>query len=159
MRRIAALLLIPAITLACAVDRPTSVSPSDASLSRLGGADQGGQLLTAVLAGANEVPRLGDADGTGTARITVNRGQSQVCYELRVANIEPATAAHIHEAPAGTAGPVVLALTKPNADGVSSGCATVSRELADELAADPADYYVNVHNASFPGGAVRGQLR
>ena len=159
MRRIAALLLIPAVTLACSVETPSSVGPSSSSHSRLSGADQGGRLLTAALSGASEVPGPGDADGTGTARVTVNAGQGLVCYELRVANIEPATAAHIHEAPAGKAGPVVVALTKPDADGVSSGCATVTREFANELAADPADYYVNVHNASFPGGAVRGQLR
>jgi len=159
MRRLAALFLVPVITIACSVESPSAAGPSDANFARLADADQGGRLLTAALAGANEVPRPGDPDGTGTARLTVNAGKGLVCYELRVANIEPATAAHIHEAPAGTAGPVVVGLMAPNAAGVSSGCATVSREFANELAADPADYYVNVHNPSFPGGAVRGQLR
>ena len=159
MRRLVALFLVPVITLACSVESPSAAGPSGANFTRLDGADQGGRLLTAALAGANEVPRPGDLDGTGTARVTVNAGQGLVCYELRVVNIETAAAAHIHEAPAGTAGPVVIALMAPNADGVSSGCVTVSREFANELAADPADYYVNVHNRAFPGGAVRGQLQ
>jgi hypothetical protein len=52
---------------------------------------------------------------------------------------------------------VIIPLNAPN-NGTSSGCAAVSRELALEIIRDPADYYVNVHNAEFPGGALRGQL-
>ena len=158
MRRLAALFIVPLITVACSVESPSAVGPTDATFARLADAAQGGRLLTAALAGANEAPRPGDPDGTGTARVTVNAGQGLVCYELRVANILPATAAHIHEAPAGTAGPVRVTLTAPSA-GMSSGCVPVDRELAKELAADPSDYYVNVHNGQFPAGAVRGQLQ
>ena len=43
-------------------------------------------------------------------------------------------------------------------DGFSSGCVDVGRALAKEILKNPADYYVNVHNAEFPGGALRGQL-
>jgi hypothetical protein len=64
--------------------------------------------------------------------------------------------AHIHEAPATAAGPVVQGLTPPTS-GTSTGCVTNAALAADLLAA-PADYYVNVHNAPFPGGALRGQL-
>ncbi len=103
------------------------------------------------------MPRPGDPDGTGTARVTLNRGQSEICFALTVANIAPATAAHIHEAPAGTAGPVVVGLTAPTS-GTSQGCRTVDRELIDDILKDPSQYYVNVHNAPYPAGAVRGQL-
>ncbi len=41
---------------------------------------------------------------------------------------------------------------------MSEGCVKVDRALALEILKRPADYYVNVHNAEFPGGAVRGQL-
>jgi hypothetical protein len=47
----------------------------------------------------------------------------------------------------------------PPTDGTSSGCAEVSRELALAILMSPSDYYVNVHNAEFPAGAVRGQLQ
>ena len=117
----------------------------------------GGRKLQTNLTGAAEVPGPGDPDGRETAEITVNPGQNQICYKLSVSNIAPATAAHIHEAPPTAAGPVVVTLRAPTS-GTSSGCVTVTRDLALEILKDPADYYVNVHNAAFPAGAVRGQL-
>src|ERR1051325_6847307 len=92
-------------------------------------AADGGRKFTTTLTGAAEVPPA-DPDGSGTATITLNYGQSQVCWEITVSNIAlPATAAHIHVAPVGVAGPVVVPLTPPDASGFSSGCATVSRDL------------------------------
>ena len=117
----------------------------------------GGKKFTTTLTGANEVPGPGDPDGTGTARITINPGQSRICYELTATNIATANAAHIHSAPVGVAGPVVVPLDPP-ADGSSSGCVNVDRGLADAIRKLPQGYYVNVHNAEFPAGAIRGQL-
>ena len=117
----------------------------------------GGRKLDTILTGAAEVPGPGDADGAGTASVTVNSGQSQVCYTLAVRNIATATMAHIHQAAVGVAGPVVVSLTAP-ASGSSKGCATVTRALALAILKSPADYYVNVHNEPFPNGAIRGQL-
>jgi hypothetical protein len=34
----------------------------------------------------------------------------------------------------------------------------VTAQLIGEIAANPSGYYVNLHNARFPGGAIRGQL-
>ena len=130
---------------------------SAALISTAATAADGGRKLQANLTGAAEVPGPGDPDGTGTAQITVNPGQKRVCYKLRVSNIAPATAAHIHEAAPTAAGPVVVTLGAPTS-GTSSGCVTVTRALALEILKDPGDYYVNVHNAAFPAGAVRGQL-
>lgn len=120
-------------------------------------ADDGGRPFTVELDGASEAPGPGDPDGTGTATLRINPGKGQLCYTLRVSNIAPATAAHVHEAPAGSAGPVVVGLQAPTG-GSSNGCVSISRELAMEIIREPSDYYVNVHNAAFPGGAVRGQL-
>jgi hypothetical protein len=80
-----------------------------------------------------------------------------VCYELGVSVIAPAAAAHIHFAPAGENGPIVVPLTPPT-DGSSSGCVSVDRALAKNILKYPELYYVNVHNADFPSGALRGQL-
>lgn len=132
------------------------------SLAALGAgasiASDGGRKLQTSLTGAAEVPGPGDPDGRGTAMITVNPGQRQVCYKLQVSNVALSTAAHIHEAPAGSSGGVVVTLGAPGANGMSSGCVSVTRALALEILKDPADYYVNVHNADYPAGAVRGQL-
>jgi hypothetical protein len=127
-------------------------------------ADHGGRPLSTELTGAAEVPP-GDLDGSGTATITVNPGQEEVCWEIEAAGIElPATAAHIHVGAAGTAPPdnVVVTLTPPvevgDGSGFSSGCTTVDRDLALDILKNPEDYYVNVHNVPHPTGAIRGQL-
>ena len=155
-RLFAALLLAALATLALA---------GPASAAKLGGADQGGRLFTTTLSGAEEVDPItgalgaGDPDGSGFANLTVNPGQQEVCYELSVEGITlPAIGAHIHVGDAGTNGPVVVALTPPDASGVSSGCAQVSRELALAIIQNPENYYVNVHTTDFPNGAIRGQL-
>lgn len=121
-------------------------------------AAEGGRKFTIAMTGAAERPGPGDPDGSGTAELTINAGQRRVCYELEVTGIAAATAAHIHIAPATDPGPVVVGLAAP-ADGDSSGCVDVTRELALAIIRNPAGYYVNVHNAEFPAGAVRGQLK
>ena len=128
-----------------------------AAIAVIGTAQAQGRPLATTMTGAAEVPGPGDPDGTGTATLTVNPGLGQICYELTVSGIAPATAAHIHVGPVGVAGPVVVPLAPPT-DGSVSACAEVDRGLALAILKHPADYYVNVHNADFPAGAVRGQL-
>src|SRR5262245_4233560 len=109
----------------------------------------GGRPLSTDLNGAAEVPGPGDPDGTGTGDITVNLGQNEICYELTVANIAPATMAHIHFAPAGVAGPVVVNFDPPTS-GSSSGCTNdVRPAVAKNILKHPDQYYVNVHNAEW----------
>ena len=117
----------------------------------------GGVRLSAALNGAAEAPGPGDPDGSGFVELTLNQGQGTIEYELTVENIAPATAAHIHIAPPGSPGPVVVPLTAPT-DGSSSGVAQVDKELIKAIRKNPENYYVNVHNAVHPAGAVRGQL-
>lgn len=119
--------------------------------------EQGGRPLTATLSGDAEVPGPGDEDGSGTFSLTVNPGQEEICFELTVADIDTATMAHIHTGAAGASGPPVVTLEAP-ADGSSEGCVEAERDLATAILRDPSAYYVNVHNAEFPDGAVRGQL-
>ena len=113
--------------------------------------------FTALLEGANEVGTAGDADGTGTAVVRLNRGRNQICYSITVANVADVIAAHIHEAPAGSNGPVVHTLMPPTT-GTSQGCITVTPDLLQEIDENPNDYYVNVHSTANRTGAVRGQL-
>ena len=115
--------------------------------------------LGVTLNGIQEVPGPGDPDGTGTAEIRVDARQANLCWRLDARQIDPATAAHIHRGAAGSAGPPVVPLTTPDASGHSEGCTAIEAPLARELVMRPYDFYVNVHNAAFPAGAVRGQLR
>jgi hypothetical protein len=115
-------------------------------------------VLRAHLTGEKEVPGPGDPDGFGHAKLTVY--EAKLCYVLRVENIAPANAAHIHVGFRDEAGPVVVTLKAPT-DGSSSGCLQppeVSRALNLELKEHPRRYYVNVHNEPYPAGAIRGQL-
>jgi hypothetical protein len=129
------------------------------SLAVAGTADagEGGRPITVQMTGAAERPDPGDPDGSGIATFRINPGQERICFTLTVEDIEPAAAAHIHVAPATDPGPVVVPLVAPT-DGTSSGCVEVDRALARAIIKNPEAYYVNVHNADFPGGAVRGQL-
>ncbi|MBV9788591.1 MAG: CHRD domain-containing protein [Chloroflexi bacterium] len=120
-------------------------------------ADNGGRPFSTTLTGAAEVPGPGDPDGIGTASLRLNYGQGEVCYELDVTGIAPARAAHIHAGTADVAGPVVVNFAPPTS-GSSSSCASADRDLIKAIIQHPEQYYVNVHNADFPAGALRGQL-
>jgi len=116
------------------------------------------RVFRLVLAGETETPP-GDPVATGTATIRVRAGQPKVCYQLAARDLSgPAAAAHIHRGAAGTAGPVIIPLRTPNAAGKSSGCAKARKALVKGILAHPGRYYVNVHTAEFPAGAIRAQL-
>lgn len=137
--------IVPAPTSGCPT---TPMSPT-----------QGGTILTATLTGAAEAPGPGDPDGTGQATIRLTRGEGRLCYQLTANAVTlPASAAHIHVGAAGIAGGIVVPLSPPDATGASSGCVGVSRALGANILDNPAGYYVNVHTADYPSGAVRGQL-
>ena len=119
----------------------------------------GGRPFTvAPLSGAAERPGPGDPDGTGTARFWMNPGQGQVCWDYTVSGVDPLVAAHIHHAPAGQPGPVVIPMMPMTATG-GADCMTVARSLIHDILVHPSDYYFNVHTATYPAGALRGQLR
>jgi hypothetical protein len=122
----------------------------------------GGRPLEAFLTGAAEVP-ANDLKSTGTADITLNQGQGEVCFDIEVDFAEgevfaPITAAHIHVGVGGVNGPVVVNFDVPN-NGLSGCVDGVEKDLVKAIRQNPSGYYVNVHNAEFPAGALRGQLR
>lgn len=118
------------------------------------------QVFIANLSGANEVPPA-DPDGVGSATISITG--TTVNYNITVDNIAAPTAQHIHSGVAGVNGPIVVNLPGVwvgSGDGpwTLSGSTTTSGATAAAIIANPAAFYVNVHNGPFPGGAVRGQL-
>jgi hypothetical protein len=116
-----------------------------------------GSGMRATMTGAEEVPARGDPDAVGTAEVSVVDRTDNLCYRLDVHNVGTPTAAHIHRGARGVAGPPVVMLDPP-ADGESHGCLSVPSALVDEIEANPGGFYVNVHNAQYPNGALRGQL-
>jgi hypothetical protein len=117
--------------------------------------------LKATMSGSQEKPK-GDPDGTGTAVLTLK--SSQVCYVITPKKAGTTfSAGHIHAGKKGVAGPVFINLfTKPKKlkGGKLSGCSpTVKAADIAKVKAKPADYYVNIHNAKYPAGAIRGQLK
>lgn len=141
----APLLVVPALVLAM---WPVSATAGPVS---------GGRPFEVALTGEAERPDPGDPDGSGTATLRVNPGQQRICYTLTVTGVDAPTAAHIHEAGPDAAGPVVVSLSAPSS-GMSSGCVEAERALVVDIIRSPEDYYVNVHNATYPAGALRGQL-
>src|SRR5688500_3158968 len=109
------------------------------------------------LSGGEEVPGPGDPDGTGTAHIEVASGAEELCYTLTVEDVDDVTAAHIHEAGTGSAGPVAVTLDPP-VDGTSEGCVSTTRAILDGLRSGDRAFYVNIHTKAFPDGAIRGQI-
>lgn len=122
----------------------------------------GGKALVAKLSGANEVPATNSAD-RGNVVIRLNAKTLKVCWSfsalkltaLGTATTAP-TAAHIHVGAAGVVGDVVVPL---GASFARRGCTTTTKPVMDAIVANPKGYYVNVHNASYPTGAIRGQLK
>jgi hypothetical protein len=119
---------------------------------------------TGTFSGSVEVP-AGDPDASGTALIRLNPAEGLVCFKLVVRGADPLTAAHIHQAPAGQAGPVVVPLATPAATAADSnvqqskGCVSADPALISTIKANPSQFYANVHNKAFPAGAVRAQLK
>ena len=126
-----------------------------------------------ALSGGQEV-----APGDGTATGSAHLFGRELCYAILVDGLAPAgDGAHIHVAPPGQNGPVLATLATPDASGFAAGCledrdvdgaalrratgrslpATVGT-LVDQINQAPAAFYVNVHDAAFADGALRGQL-
>jgi len=109
----------------------------------------------------------GDPDGSGKAEFIFDTEQGTVCYEIEVegiaAPVEPGPgvgSAHIHVLPTGGIAVNLQADFQPdNGDEFkASGCVQVASALLQAILANPEQYYVNIHNADFPGGALAGLL-
>lgn len=128
------------------------------------------------------VDNLREIDGAGA--IVAEDNTDTLCYVLEVEKVSGTEnnpggpyAAHIHRGEPGSNGPVVVNLAFPTG-GQAADCVTETRvgpapantpvfvrgddglplASAQEILANPDDFYVNVHNAEHPSGAVRGQL-
>ncbi|MQS37944.1 CHRD domain-containing protein [Streptomyces katsurahamanus] len=117
------------------------------------------------LSGANEVPVPGrpavnDPDGKAVGLVEVK--DDRITFALRWKGLTPSLG-HIHQGAAGQNGALKAALfgsAMPDSVHSAAGrIAVTDAGLAQAIRTDPAGFYVNLHSAEFPGGAVRGQLK
>lgn len=109
--------------------------------------------FAAILLGSNEVfPAVGDPDGFGLATIVIDVPTNRVTWAIQANNIGPITMAHIHTGAAGTNGGV-----RVDFGGQLFG-SVIDADAASITPLNAANWYVNVHTAAHPGGAIRGQL-
>lgn len=128
------------------------------------------------LSGGEEVPAV-NTRARGNAVLTLSDDGTVLHYKLIVANIDNVTQSHIHLAPAGSNGPVVVFLYGFNPAGISTngilaegditaanliaraaiGFGATMPELVAALRNGTA--YVNVHTMAFPPGEIRGQVK
>lgn len=120
---------------------------------------QGAEQLSAKLKGNAEVPGPGDKNGRGEAFVSVKK--RKVCFQVSWEKIEQPAAGHIHKGAKGVAGPIkVLLFDETPPTDIVEGCnKKVKRKLRKRIARSPEKFYVNLHNAEFPDGAIRGQLK
>lgn len=160
--RLATPLVLMTASLAACDQEASTPTEATVRLAVIAGADHGGRPMSTDL--TREVTTApvwsGDPDGAGSALITINLGQREVCWHTTVTNIAlPATASHIHQAAPGIRGPIVIALSPPGTDGTATGCRDgIDKDLLKQIMTNPEGFYVNVHTTDFPAGAIRGQL-
>ena len=165
------LFAITAVGLAAAIAVPTiafgNARNNDVALNAVRASQT---AFTARLTGPAELTATtptGDSDGLGAAAITfdLNASIPNVCWDFTYSNIAtPITAAHIHTGVAGVAGAAVITFDATTFGATSAtGCANLTAPevlAAPAIVANPAGFYVNLHNATYvaPSGAIRGQL-
>jgi len=108
----------------------------------------------AYLAGKSEIPKAAPK-GKGTVHVKITG--NKVCWTFTgVGGIDKPVVSHIHQGTAKTAsGPVVVPLGGKFA---SKGCVTSTAAIVKGIVKNPKGYYVNIHTAKYPNGAIRGQL-
>jgi hypothetical protein len=121
----------------------------------LASASASAQLMQVVLSGAQEVPPVStQASANGTISVGADLA---ISGSVSTTGVE-GTMAHIHKAPAGQNGPVVVPMVK-TADNIWSIPAGAKLTEAQFQDLKDGNLYINVHSAAHKGGEVRGQLK
>lgn len=108
-------------------------------------------------------PNKGDLDATGIGTLTLDNVAGTATFSITLSNINvPLGGFHVHRAPATTNGPIVLDFGSAESfrvgDLLSGTVSNLSTATITEVFGNPANFYFNLHNPQFPGGAVRDQL-
>ena len=113
-------------------------------------------VVSAKLKGVSEAGVKGDPNGSGLVVLRLSTSKGTVCWQFSaVKNIAKPLQAHIHKGAKGVSGPIVVPL---GASYKAKGCTKAAKGLIEKIETSPNAYYVNIHNAKYPAGAIRGQL-
>ena len=153
----------PPASQATATPAPTTATPAPTPQTSF--------LFTANLLSTEEVPPITSAEAScnGTATVTLNKATNSGKFDVEVKGC-PATTElnimHIHRGAKGANGGVVVnsglaagewKLTA-GAGTISKNIATIDAALLNEIIANPAGFYYNIHSTLHGGGVLRGQL-
>ena len=126
-----------------------------AVLTALTTASASAQVMQLALTGAHEVPPVSSAaSANGTISVASDLA---ISGSVSTTGVE-GTMAHIHKAPAGQNGPVIVPMVK-TADNVWSIPAGTKLTEAQYQDLKDGNLYINVHSAAHKGGEVRRQLK
>jgi len=135
---------------------------------------EGAETFKARLTQGDEVPTPVATNASGSARIQINKAETEGEFTLSVSEGFRVTQAHLHCNFAGLTGPIVVFLAGLHAGGlnvdgkwvsnatftdssiVNTACGTTVAELAESMRIGKV--YVNVHTVLNPAGEVRGQV-
>ena len=112
------------------------------------------------MSGDQAVPGPGDEDGQASGTLSIDDVTGVISWNFTYSNIAEPAAMHIHSGAAGDGGGVVVPLNVETSGGEGTlvGSTTADADSIVAILASPSDYYVNIHNADFRPGALRGQL-
>ena len=168
-RQIALFAIAASVFLAAACGSDQTTAPSAAPL-----------VFSALLSPSNEVPPVGGTESAGHGAVQVQFDVTRDAagaitaatgtFYFQLTGYPPGTTivgAHIHPAPAGTNGPVIISTGLATANTVTlpsgSGEFTFRGVFSDpavvqQIVNNPGAFYFNVHSPNNPGGFSRGQL-
>jgi len=139
-RRFAVLAVVALTLIAAPLGTPANAAVADHDLLVFATGDQ-------------EVPGPGDETGWAMVALDITPETGRICHVLWYSGIGRPTELHVHAGDMGEKGDVVVSL-RPT----WVGCRTADASVLEDILDDPSGHYVNVHNAAYPDGAVRGQL-
>ncbi len=140
----------------CGSSSSSHHSSTPSSRSSVAGVSAPLRVYRVKLTGVAETPR-GAPNGSAAAVIAIHRGPV-VCWRFsHLHGFSIATVAHIHTGAKGRTGSVLVPLSSgPRLH--HRGCVQASAAAVKAIERHPAGYYVNIHSARYPAGAIRAQL-
>ncbi|MBI3430232.1 MAG: CHRD domain-containing protein [Actinobacteria bacterium] len=116
--------------------------------------------LTVVANGANESPNTGSKTGSASGTFTLDATKRTFCFSnMKTKGLTKVVGAHVHLGASGIDGSIFVSFDFSKFNKSGRTCLKVDRLVLLDIAKYPTDYYFNVHTKTFPGGAVRGQLK